>query len=104
MKAVQVALVAIFLYACASQTTPPQEETSKAEDSQTEQAAENSKKTERVARAERKYICRRERATGTHMTTTRCRTRKQVEEERQEARRIMDDTRIFNDQPTATPQ
>ena len=51
-----------------------------------------------------KYICRRETSTGSHMSRRICRTRAQVEEERENAQQLMEDMRSMGSQVTGSEQ
>ena len=104
MKAVTVSFLAIIMCACASQPAAPEKAISSTDSSQTEQVAEETQTANRIAKAKSKYVCRKERGTGTHFTKTVCRTRKQIEEDQEDARRTLDDNRVFSEQSSSTPQ
>jgi len=91
MKAIQLVLLAILICGCTSQSTAPQEVTSSEEYNQGEQVA-----VSEADQAKPEYICIRERDTGTHFSKRICRTKKQMEEDQEEARRVMEDSVIID--------
>jgi|TARA_Y100000310_G_scaffold316695_1_gene368747 hypothetical protein len=84
----------ILVSGCASQPTPAQEASS-GQTGEPDQAAADTAVASQTAKGKREYVCSKESVVGSHMRKTVCRTRQQIEDEREGVAGAMQDIRDY---------